>query len=196
MNLKNIILFLLVSVFFSVPTKAAVKLSQIEAYLNNLTTLEAEFKQWDPNGALTTGNLYLQRPGLIRMTYDAPSQLVILADGETLFFADLATGDLSYAPLHQSPAAFFLEAPINFQKGFKVEEFSVKNNRVKLTIRRKGDDDIGARSLVFQQSPTLKLIQWIVLDAQNKKTIVNLENIQSGHKLDADLFDSTTLLKE
>ena len=175
--------------------QAAVKLSQVESYLNQMTTLQASFKQWDPNGTLTTGKLYLQRPGHIRMNYNDPSKLVILADGETLFFADRKTGDLSYSPIHQSPAAFFLEANINFQKTFKVEEFSVKENRITLTIRRKGDSDIGALSLVFQKTPTLKLIQWIVIDPQEKRTIVNLSAIQEGKKLNPLLFDSGILMK-
>ncbi len=191
----KITLFFMIAMFFVNPVQAVVKLSQVEAYLNNLKTLQAHFKQWDPNGGLTTGTLYLQRPGHIRMDYNQPSKLVILADGETLFFADRETGDLSYSPIEQSPASFLLDAHINFQKGFKVDEFSVKANRIKLTIRRQGDNDLGALSLVFQRSPSLKLIQWVVMDSQNKKTIVNLENIQSGHKLDPVLFDSSILLK-
>ena len=195
MKIIKIFLFLGTVVFATNNAQAAVKLSQLESYLNNLKTLQAHFKQWDPNGTLTTGTLYLKRPGQIRMNYNSPSKLVILADGETLFFADRATGDLSYSPIHQSPAAFFLEANINFQQKFKVEEFSVDGDRVKLTIRRKGDNDIGALSLVFQRSPTLKLIQWIIIDPQDKKTIINLEGIQSGHRINPVLFDSSILLK-
>lgn len=172
---------------------AEVRLSQIETYLNDLTTLQAAFKQWDANGALTTGTLYLQRPGRIRMNYQEPSTLVILGDGETLFFADRSTGDLSYTPITQSPAAFLLDAHINFQQGFDVQGFSVEGNRVKLTLRRKGDDDLGALTLVFRIAPSLQLIQWIILDAQNKKTIVNLGNIKEGQRLNATLFDSSIL---
>lgn len=177
----------------SSPAKAEVRLSQIETYLNKLTTLEASFKQWDPNGALTTGTLYLHRPGRIRMNYQAPSKLVILGDGETLFFADRETGDLSYTPITQSPAAFLLDDTIDFQGHFSVDDFIVEGGKVKLTLRRQGNDDLGALTLVFKRSPSLQLIQWIISDAQNKKTIVNLEDIKEGQHLKATLFDSSIL---
>ncbi len=175
-------------------TSAPVKLSHVESYLNKLKTLQASFKQWDQNGALTTGTLYLQRPGHIRMTYNKPSKLVILADGETLFFIDRATKDLSYSPIGQSPASFLLDAHIDFQKGFKIKSFHVDGNKIKLTIRKKGNDDLGALTLVFRKSPSLQLIQWIILDSQNKKTIVNLEGVTSGHDLTPTLFDPSVFL--
>ncbi len=178
----------------SAPENTGVKLSQVESYLNTLKTLQATFKQWDQNGALTTGILYLKRPGHIRMTYDKPSTLVILADGETLFFIDRATRDLSYSPIGQSPASFLLDPHIEFQKNFKIKSFKMEGNKIFLTISKKGNEDLGALTLVFRKSPSLQLIQWIILDPQNKKTIVNLEKITAGHDLAQTLFDPSVFL--
>lgn len=173
-----------------------VKLSHVESYLNTLKTLQATFKQWDQNGALTTGVLYLKRPGHIRMTYDKPSKLVILADGETLFFIDRATKDLSYSPIGQSPASFLLDPHINFQKNFSIKTFKVDGNKILLTISKKGNEDLGALTLVFRRAPSLQLIQWVILDPQHKKTIVNLEGITSGHDLATTLFDPSSFLEK
>ena len=173
-----------------------VKLSHVESYLNTLKTLQATFKQWDQNGALTTGILYLKRPGHIRMTYDKPSKLVILADGETLFFIDRATKDLSYSPIGQSPASFLLDPHIEFQKNFTIKSFKIDGNKILLTISKKGNEDLGALTLVFRKSPSLQLIQWIILDPQHKKTIVNLEQITSGHDLTQTLFDPSPFLEK
>lgn len=172
-------------------SQAAVKLSQVERYLNDLSTLQASFKQWDSAGALTTGKIYIQRPGLIRMNYDDPSKLVILADGETLFFADRGTGDLSYSPLGQTPATFLLEKTIDLQKDYQLENFTLDEGRVLVTLRRTGDNDFGTLTLVFRQSPSLQLVQWVITDPQNKQTIVRLEQIQEGRPLNARLFDSS-----
>lgn len=180
----------------SIKADSEVKLSHVESYLTTLKTLQASFKQWDQNGALTTGTLYLQRPGHIRMIYNKPSKLVILADGETLFFIDRSTKDLSYSPIGQSPASFLLDASINFQENFKIKNFEVDGNKVKLTLSKKGHEDLGALTLVFRKSPSLQLVQWIILDPQHKKTIVNLEGITSGHKLSPALFDPSAFLGE
>lgn len=173
-----------------------VKLSHVESYLNTLKTLQATFKQWDQNGTLTTGILYLKRPGHIRMTYNKPSKLVILADGETLFFIDRATKDFSYSPVGQSPASFLLDPHINFQKNFKIIKFQVDGNKILLTISKKENEDLGALTLVFRKTPSLQLIQWIILDPQHKKTIVNLEEITSGHDLAITLFDPSEFLEK
>ena len=69
-------------------------------------------------------------------------------------------------------------------------------NKILLTISKKGNEDLGALTLVFQKSPSLQLIQWIILDPQHKKTIVNLEKITSGHDLATTLFDPSEFLEK
>ena len=67
-----------------------VRLADIERYLNDdLKSFKAEFKQWDVNGAVTSGTLYLKRPGFIRMHYNSPTQFLILANGERIFFVNI-----------------------------------------------------------------------------------------------------------
>ena len=43
-----------------------------ETYLNAITTLKARFLQVSPNGASVEGDVYLSRPGRLRMQYDQP----------------------------------------------------------------------------------------------------------------------------
>lgn len=172
---------------------SAPRISDVQSYLNSLTTLQASFQQWDHNGGYTEGTLFLKRPGLIRLNYKEPSKLMILGDGTTLFFADRKTGDLSYMPLANSPASFLLKAQINIQRDFNVRSFTFEADKVTLTLVKKDALDIGSLTLSFRRLPTLQLTQWSVTDAQEKNIIVRLSNHKTGVNFPKSLFDSKIL---
>ena len=175
---------------------SAPKLSTIESYLNDLSKIVADVEQWDVNGAYKQGKLYLEKPGKLRLNYNAPSSLVILADGKTLFFADRKSGDLSYMPIQDSPASILLQPNLDIQNNFSISEFSFDAEFITLILKRKGNEDIGSLKLTFQRfKDRIILTQWIVIDAQNKKTIVKLSNLQDVKSFDQELFDSGVLLK-
>src|SRR4029077_11927136 len=54
-------------------------LARIETYLDGLRTLKAHFLQAAPNGAITQGPAWLDRPGRMRFQYDPPSPLLLVA---------------------------------------------------------------------------------------------------------------------
>ena len=51
-------------------------LARIETYLDSLRTLKAHFFQVAPNGAISQGTAWLDRPGRMRFQYDPPSPLL------------------------------------------------------------------------------------------------------------------------
>jgi outer membrane lipoprotein-sorting protein len=182
------VLFAVGTWLLSFPASAATKLSQIQDYLSALSTLEAHFTQWDQAGKQTQGLLQLRRPGYLRMTYKPPSPLLIIADGQTLYFINKATNDISYTPIDQSPAAFLLEQDIDLLAGFEIEGFVEEPNRVKLTLRRKDARDLGTLTLFFHKRP-FELIQWIIKDAQGLETIVRLSQLKKGTPIPITQFD-------
>lgn len=174
--------------FFTTNTMGQTKLSHIENYLNSLVTLKARFDQWDQAGKHTQGILLLKRPGYLRMTYDKPETLLIIADGKTLYFINEKNKDISYTPIEQSPASFLLESKIDFLHAFDIKDFREDVTRVYLTIRRKGMPDLGALTLTFSKSP-LELIHWTIHDAQGLETLVKLSQLQKGVPLSVTYFD-------
>ena len=63
-------------------------LARVEDYLNDLTTLKADFVQINPDGGTVTGELYYQRPDKMRLDYDPPSDILIISDGWTIVYYD------------------------------------------------------------------------------------------------------------
>ncbi len=198
-KIKTFLIFISLFATINAPhiKASSVKLSQIETYLNTLHTLQANFEQWDQNGAYTTGKLYLQKPGKIRLNYNLPSKLVILGDGQTLFFMERDTGDLSHTPIANSPASFLLAEKTNLHQDFTIHNFTYNAQRVEITLQKKNNPDLGSLTLVFRRMPTLDLVKWIVTDPQDKNIIVKLNTIKKGTKksraLSPTLFDSSIL---
>src|SRR5262245_58945971 len=70
-----------------------VGIARLEAFLDGVHSLTADFEQelWTEDGRLEktdSGSLSLKRPNRFRWTYDAPAELVIVADGEKLWIFD------------------------------------------------------------------------------------------------------------
>ena len=63
-------------------------LARIEAYLNGLHTLKAHFLQVAPDGGLSEGTAWLERPGRMRFQYDPPAPFLLVAAHGLLVFRD------------------------------------------------------------------------------------------------------------
>ena len=76
--------------------------------LEGIDTLKARFVQTAPSGSVSSGEVYLDRPGRLRFDYDAPSAQEIVATGGLVYVhdADLETTD-SY-PVSKTPLRFLL----------------------------------------------------------------------------------------
>src|SRR5690554_6153799 len=61
---------------------------RIEAYLNSIGSMRARFLQVDSSGGNVQGTLYILRPGRLRFEYDAPSPILIVADGTWVHYHD------------------------------------------------------------------------------------------------------------
>jgi outer membrane lipoprotein carrier protein len=85
---------------------------QLEAFLKDLTTLKADFQQTlqqdDEQTAYTSsGVFYLKRPGQLRWEYTAPSEQLIVADGDRIWLYDIELEQVS----HRSQAAALVGTP-------------------------------------------------------------------------------------
>jgi outer membrane lipoprotein-sorting protein len=160
------------------PACAATSLEQIQTYLNGFKTLKGDFEQQSPNGSVVTGQFAIEKPGRIRLDYAPPSAQVIFSHDGVLYIYDRSSRDVSQMDLSQSLAEFLLRSHIDFEsEGVKIKTFEEQDNTVELTLQKVGSEDIGELTLVFQRKP-LQLIQWVILDAQNQRTIVDIDNVK------------------
>jgi len=162
-------------------------LQRIAAYLNGIRTMTARFQQLANNGGLSTGQLWVSRPGRMRFEYEPPTPITLLADSVSVYYWDKQLNQASKYELRSTPAWFFLRDPISFGGDVIVTRFARVGTTVRVTVVESAEPDAGSLTLVFTENP-LSLLQWIVVDQQGKTTTVTLSNLQFGMALDPKLF--------
>jgi outer membrane lipoprotein-sorting protein len=187
------ILFFAAAVAHAAPVPAqltqqdTLELQRIAAYLNNIRTMTARFRQTANNGGVSTGHLWVARPGRMRFEYDPPTPITLLADSASVYYWDKQLNQTSKYELRQTPAWFFLRDPISFGADVVVTRFEHLGGIVRVTVVESGQPDAGSLTLDLSENP-LTLRQWTVIDQQGKRTVVSLSDLQYGMALDPKLF--------
>ena len=149
---------------------------RVEAYLDRLSTVQARFLQISSNGAQAEGDLYISRPGRMRIQYDPPSPVFIVADGSWLIYVDKKLDQVSYVPLESTPAGILLDARISILGGdFTITHFENAADVIRITLYKTDDPGKGILTLIFSDRP-LTLKKWTITDAQGILTSVSLRS--------------------
>ncbi len=163
------------------------ELRRVEDHLNGLETLQARFIQVSQRGQVAEGDLYLQRPGRIRFEYDSPVPILIVSSGPVLYYFDKELEQTTQVFVRTTPVGLLVREKLSFADDVTVSHFARRAGAIRITVQRTGDPGEGAITLVFSDKP-LRLRQWVVLDAQGRRTSVTLTNVRTGHRLDPKLF--------
>ncbi len=165
----------------------AADLSRIEAYLNALTTAQADFMFAAPDGSVSKGIFYLSRPSKLRFEYTEPKGNLLIADGSYVIYWDAAQKEASNLPIGSTPLSFLLRPRISLTDGLKVTRFEHAAGVIRVSLAEaKGDAD-GTVTVAFADQP-LELRGWRLVDGQGQITDVTFSNMKLGMSLDSDLF--------
>ncbi|MGB0670672.1 MAG: LolA family protein, partial [Rhodospirillales bacterium] len=164
-------------------------LARIEAYFSKLTRLQARFLQVASTGEVAEGRVAIDRPGRMRIVYDPPVPVEIIADGLWLIYHDTELAQVSHLPLGQTPAGLLLDDVVSFDDpAITVTRFEKKANTIRVTLVRNADPLEGSLTLVLTDKP-LQLRQWQVVDAQGVETTVSLTETRLNPPFDDRLFN-------
>ncbi len=159
-----------------------------EAYLNGFSNLKARFLQITDDGGQAEGTAYLSRPGHLRLQYDPPTQLLLVADGTFLIVEDRRYENPSYIPLDSTPAGVLVRDKIKLINGdLSITRVQHQPGVIAISLTDSKDSGQGELTLVFAEKP-FQLKQWRIVDAQNQTTTVSLFDVQTGITLDQKLF--------
>ncbi|MFC3053652.1 LolA family protein [Kordiimonas pumila] len=169
-------------------------LTRMQTYMEVVQSLEADFVQEAPDGSKTRGTLYMARPGKIRFDYADDVPFLMVADGKTLNFIDYEIGQVTKWPVKDTPLRALLGkstdlASINAH--IQVAPEGVEN-LVALSASDPDKPEMGRITVYFENAPDLpgglKLLSWVVIDAQEKVTIVELSRQSVNVDLKSDLW--------
>ncbi|MDP2699271.1 outer membrane lipoprotein carrier protein LolA [Thalassospira sp.] len=162
-------------------------IERIETYLNNITTLKADFVQISSDGGAADGQLFMERPGKMRFEYNPPAQILLVSTGHDLIYFDKEINAPTYFSIDETPAGVILADQVSLSRDVRVIDLRRAAGTTRVTLVRRKDPGAGTVTLVFQDNP-MQLRQWIVADAAGVETTVTLFDTVQGISLDPELF--------
>jgi outer membrane lipoprotein-sorting protein len=163
-------------------------LGRVESYLDGLRSMKARFLQVAPDGAITRGVVWLERPGRMRFQYDPPSPLLLVAGHGLVVFYDASVNQTSNFPISSTPLGILLSDHVKLGGGVTVTGMQRAPGQLQVSLVRTASPGDGTLTLVFADNP-LVLRQWTVVDAQRRETRVTLYDAQLGGNFDSQLFE-------
>lgn len=163
-------------------------LSQISSYFNGFRTAQGEFTQINDDGTISTGRLFIKRPGRVRFEYDPPEGTLVVADGDTVGIVDQKsnTGPEGY-PLHRTPLKIILANKVDLSRERMVTGHASDGKTTTIRAHDPKNPEYGSIELVFTDDP-VELRQWVINDDGGSQTTVVLGDLKTGMRLANDRF--------
>lgn len=164
-----------------------IDLGHVQAYLNGIHTMESPFDQVAGDGSTATGTIYLSRPGHMRIVYDAPHPILIVATNDQVYYYDGQLGQVTWTDLDNTPAWFLLQNTVALGGDIRIDDVRHEPGVIRVSATETKRPERGHITMVFSEAP-LQLRQWTILDAQNKTVTVTLDSPRFGLQLNPQLF--------
>lgn len=178
-------------VLLTQPVLAAEKLSlgEISAYINSLKIVQADFTQINADGTISTGKIYIRRPGRARFEYNPPSKALVIAGGQQLAIFDEKsnTGPTQY-PLKRTPLNLILARKVDLSRADMVVGHSFDGTATTVVAQDPENPEYGSIALTFTDSPA-ELRQWVITDDIGDQTTVILGALEQLPSLNSNLFN-------
>jgi outer membrane lipoprotein-sorting protein len=192
MNIKSALLAPTLILGLAFPAMAdKIPLKDLSAYLNSLTTAEAEFTQVNADGSIATGKLFIKRPGRARFEYAPPDKSLVLAGGGQVAIFDAKSNQPpEQYPLKRTPLNLILAENINLGRAKMVVGHVEDGTSTRVKAQDPDNPEYGSIELVFTANP-IELRQWVITDDVGNQTTVILGNMLKGGKFPPSLFSIT-----
>ena len=164
-------------------------LNDISAYLNKLQTAQGEFTQINDEASISTGMIYIKRPGKVRFEYNPPDSALVIAGSNTVVIVDRKSNQPpeSY-PLSRTPLSIILARTVDLARADMVTAHFFDGTATVVTAQDPEYPEYGNIQLKFTDDP-VELRQWVINDANGSQTTVVLGELKKDATLPNSLFD-------
>ena len=169
-----------------------IPLNALSNYLNALTTIQAEFTQVNADGTISTGTIFIKRPGMIRFEYAPPDQSLVLASAGTVAIFDAKSNQPpEQYPLSRTPLNLILAQNVDLERAKMVVGHKEDGTSTRIMAQDPKHPEYGTIDLVFTANP-IELRQWVITDDLGNQTTVILGEMTKGAKFPLALFNIDT----
>lgn len=171
----------------SLNAEQAEAINRISNYFNSFRTLKGEFTQISPKGNMSTGTMYISKPGKMRFDYAPPNPFLLVSDGKWVTLKNRAKEKGDQVPLSATPLRLVVAPEVDLLRDTNVLGFEANDGISQVMLEDKKGAVRGRIMLVFDESRN-ELQQWVIIDAQGRRTTVTLSNLEAGVDIDPKLF--------
>lgn len=165
-----------------------IPLADLSRYLNGLDTAQGEFTQINADGTISTGTIYIKRPGRVRFEYNPPdANLVLAGGGQVAIFDSRSNGLPDQFPLARTPLNLILAANIDLGRAKMVVGHTSDATTTTVQAQDPEHAEYGSIDLVFTADP-VELRQWVITDDSGSQTTVILGDLKKGMSFAPSLF--------
>ncbi len=170
-------------------------LNYLSKYLNRMKTAEARFTQINDDGSISTGTLFLKRPGKARFEYNPPEKaLVLVSANNVAIFDGRSNQPPEQYPLHRTPLSVILARNVDLSRANMVVGHDYDGTATIVTAQDPEHPEYGNIQLRFTDSP-VELRQWIINDGNGGRTTVVLGDTQVGIPIKNKIFNIEMYLR-
>lgn len=163
-------------------------IKRVEDYLSGLTTITSEFVQAAPDGKLSSGKFFLERPGRMRWQYNPPTPILMVANGSDMVYYDYELEQISHIPMDSTLIGFLAQEKIRFDNSVGIISFTEGAGTIRIGVAQRSKPTDGQLVLELSDKPLL-IRNMVVTDTNGQVTTVALNNANFGAKIDKNLFD-------
>ena len=139
---------------------------RIFKYLQNFNTLKSEFIQVNNNGDVLSGEIFIVRPGKVRIKYNE-IPLLIISDGKKVATINKKLKSITFYKLSDIPVSLLLFKNFRYDK-INILEIRKNDNQLVVKINKKKNAS-GYVEVLFEETP-FQMKKWTVFRDKNTKT--------------------------
>lgn len=171
-------------------------LGEVSGYLNRLVTAQGGFTQINGDGTLSTGQIFIKRPGRIRFEYNPPdNSLMVAGGGQVAIFDPRSNTPPDRYPLNQTPLSIILEQNVDLGRRRMVTGHTSDGTTTTVTAQDPDHPEYGNIQLVFTANP-VELRQWVVTDDTGGQTTVILNDVVPGASIGDAKFNIRSEMRQ
>ncbi|WP_375265924.1 outer membrane lipoprotein carrier protein LolA [Planktotalea sp.] len=195
MNIRTLLPAVVIMVAAAIPAAAQqISLNSISNYLNNLQTAKGAFTQVNDDGTISTGTIFIKRPGRIRFEYNPPDKQLVLASGGAVVIYDPKTNEPPETyPLARTPLSIILAKNVNLSRARMVVGHTSDGKSTTVKAQDPEHPEYGNIELVFTANP-VELRQWVINDDGGNRTTVILGELDKKARMNNSLFNPDSAL--
>jgi outer membrane lipoprotein-sorting protein len=175
------------------PAFGQIDLTQVEALeavntrFNQMQTMQGQFFQIGPGpNELSEGEFFFARPGLLRLNYYPPSQLVVISNGNVMSVDDRARGTQNFYRLARTPLAPILAPTTNLTSEDLVRDVILDREEFIILVLATADD--GSWLSLYFDRQTYDLRQWVTVDARGNTITFVMYETEINQPVDGEYF--------